>query len=57
MPTTLTHERGVTVYDAARILQLPGSTIRGAIQHGAVRATSVDGRVRISLEELERYRQ
>ena len=57
MANTLTHERGVTVFDAARLLQLPESTIRGAIQYGACRATRVDGRVRIPVAELERYRQ
>ena len=57
MLNTMTHSRGVTVFDAARILQLPESTLRGAIQYGSCRATRVDGRVRISLDEIERYRK
>jgi excisionase family DNA binding protein len=57
MPNTLTHKRGVIVYDAARILQLPESTVRSALQYETLRATRVDGRVRISLDELEKYRR
>ena len=57
MADTMTHSRGVTVYDAARLLQISETALRGAIQYGSCRASRVGRRLRISFDELERYRQ